>query len=248
MMKTITVNNINLLLPNSSSLLHSIESEQATLNRYFDISFWKDNDLVVGQSKGRNITWFVQSNLCDLPWVLRHYYRGGLIAKLINDRYLYSSLQNTRVYKEIALLEKMLSLGLPVPKPIAGKIQRKGFFYSADLLMEKLDARDLVALLKQSNFNETLWTNIGETIAEFHNQSIYHSDLNAHNILVDDKNKIWLIDFDKCEFRDDSSSWKNDNMERLNRSFEKEKNKFSSFNYNNGCWKILNAAYLNSLK
>ncbi len=246
-MKIITLNNINLLLPKGSSLLHSSDDEQAILNSCFDVSFWKDNNLLVGESKGRNITWFVQSNLTQLPWVLRHYYRGGLIAKLINDQYLYSSIKNTRVYKEIALLEKMLALGLPVPKPIAGKIQRKGLFYSADLLMEKLDARDLVALLKESKLNEPLWKNIGETIAEFHNQGVYHSDLNAHNILIDDNDKVWLIDFDKCETREESSAWKNDNMVRLKRSFEKEKKLFTSFNYNSDCWNVLKAAYLNRL-
>jgi len=246
-MKTITLNNINLLLPNNSLLSHSSESEQATLNSYFDINFWNANDLVVGQSKGRNITWFVQSNLCDLPWVLRHYYRGGLIAKFLNDQYIYSSIKNTRVYKEITLLEKMLALGLAVPKPIAGRVQRKGLFYSSDLIMEKLDAQDLVALLKESHFKEALWSSIGETIAQFHNQNVYHSDLNAHNILIDYSDKVWLIDFDKCELRENIGSWKNENMERLNRSFEKEKTKFSSLNYNNECWNILKMAYLRRL-
>jgi len=246
-MKVIALNNVNLLLPNSSSLLHSNDNEQNKINRYFDIDFWEISNLVVGQSKGRNITWFVKSNLSELAWVLRHYYRGGQIAKLINDQYFFASIKSTRVYKEIALLEKMLALGLPVPKPIAGRVRRKGLFYSADLIMEKLDAQDLVALLKESHFKEALWSSIGYTIAQFHNQNIYHSDLNAHNILIDSSDKVWIIDFDKCELRENKGSWKNENMERLKRSFEKEKNKYSSLNYNNECWNILKTAYLNRL-
>ena len=246
-MKVIVLNNVNLLLPNSSSLLHASDNDQDKINSYFDIDFWEGSNLVVGQSKGRNITWFVKSNLSELAWVLRHYYRGGLIAKLINDQYLFASIKSTRVYKEIALLEKMLALGLPVPKPIAGRVRRKGLFYSADLIMEKLDAQDLVALLKESDFKEALWSSIGDIIAQFHNQNIYHSDLNAHNILIDCSDKVWLIDFDKCELRENIGSWKDENMERLNRSFEKEKKLVPSFNYNNDCWDLLKKAYLNKL-
>ena len=40
--------------------------------------------------------------------------------------------------------------------------------------------------------------------------------------MLDIKNEVWLIDFDKCGIRQ-GSNWKNSNMVRLKRSFEKEK-------------------------
>ena len=62
---------------------------------------------------------------------------------------------------------------------------------------------------------------IGQTIAKFHHHQIYHHDLNIHNIMLDIENEVWLIDFDKCGIRQ-GSNWKNSNMARLKRSFEKE--------------------------
>ncbi len=242
-MRVIQLNNSSLLLPDNSSLLSDNSDVNNVLENYFNTIFWADNKQVIGQSKGRNVTWFIQSELANKAWVLRHYYRGGLVAKIIKDRYLFSSIDNTRVYKEVALLEKMIMLGLPVPKPIAGRIQRKGIFYRADLLMEKLEANDLAVLLKTTNLGESLWQSIGKSIAQFHNKGIYHSDLNAHNIMIDDYNKVWLIDFDRCEVRKKTVSWQKSNIDRLKRSFEKELEINEGFNFCHRNWCSLLEGY-----
>ena len=31
-----------------------------------------------------------------------------------------------------------------------------------------------------------------------HHAQVNHTDLNIHNILIDDSDKVWIIDFDKC--------------------------------------------------
>lgn len=54
-----------------------------------------------------------------------------------------------------------------------------------------------------------------------HDLGINHTDLNIHNILMDEQEKFWIIDFDKC-FQQSGESWKQGNLERLKRSFEKE--------------------------
>ena len=253
-MQIIKDKNSTYLFPSHSFLLPKNNKEKQLLSQIFDVEYWSKQEQIVGESVGRNITYFVKSELTDTPWVLRHYYRGGLIAKLIKDRYLFSSLENTRVYKEMSLLEKMIDLDLPVPKPIGGKIQVNGLFYRADLMMEKISAQDLVALLKSAPLSEKIWKLIGTTIADFHNQGVYHSDLNAHNIMLDNMdsiqgsdNKVWLIDFDQCEIREKASSWQQDNLNRLKRSFEKEKNINKPFYYSSKEWEYLNNEYTRKL-
>lgn len=54
-----------------------------------------------------------------------------------------------------------------------------------------------------------------------HNAGVNHTDLNIHNILIDDKDKVWIIDFDKCR-KQEHGDWKKQNLERLLRSFKKE--------------------------
>ncbi len=218
-----------------------------TNGSWFEAEYWKDLEAIVGESKGRFTTWFVRapSSMSASIWVLRHYYRGGLVAKLSRDKFFYLGLQQTRVYKEINLLVKMRQLGLPVPAAVGGRVTKRWFSYQCDLLMEKLQARDLVAVLSKSEIDSAGWYQIGQVIAEFHHHGIDHSDLNAHNIMLDDAGKVWLIDFDRCAQRALSKTWQQKNMDRLKRSFDKEKALHELFYFDNSNWEQLLKGYRN---
>jgi 3-deoxy-D-manno-octulosonic acid kinase len=219
-------------------------------SRWFDASYWQSKNRISGQSTGRNITWFIQapSKAAKMDWVLRHYYRGGLVAKISNDCYFFNGLTKTRAYREVNLLQEMISLKLPVPRPIAARVIKKSFFYHADLLMEKLEGEDLVHCLKKEALAESVWENIGKTIALFHNNGIYHADLNAHNILLDSNNKVWLIDFDRCKKRPIQRQWQNSNMNRLIRSFSKERSIDKSIWFQDNDWLFLKNGYNSVIK
>jgi 3-deoxy-D-manno-octulosonic acid kinase len=214
-------------------------------SRWFDASYWQSKDRISGQSKGRNITWFIKapSKAAKMDWVLRHYYRGGLVSKISTDNYFFNGLTKTRAYLEVELLQEMIKLKLPVPKPIAARVIKNGFFYCADLLMEKLEGEDLVHRLKKEGLAESVWNNIGKTIANFHNHGIYHADLNAHNILLDNNNNVWLIDFDRCQKRALQNQWQMSNMNRLLRSFSKERNIDNSIQFQDSDWLFLKNGY-----
>ncbi len=217
-------------------------------------SYWQKQNAITGSAQGRGTTWFIrycedssnnnQKNNQEKHWVLRHYYRGGLIGKVINDSYFFTSQKNTRAVKEFTLLARMQALALPAPKPIACCVTRHGLFYRADLLSSRIEnAQDLVAILTKQLITDELWFAIGKTIKQFHRQGIYHHDLNAHNILVDSNNKPWLIDFDQGEQRTIQQSWQQSNMQRLLRSFNKEKDKLSHFNWSENNWQALLSGY-----
>jgi len=214
-------------------------------SRWFDASYWQSKDRIIGQSRGRNITWFIKapSKAANMSWVLRHYYRGGLVSKISDDSYFFNGLTKTRAYREISLLQYMVSIDLPVPKPIAARVIKKGFFYRADLLMEKLSGEDLIHRLRKESLAETVWENIGQTIAGFHNHGIYHADLNAHNILVDGNDKVWLIDFDRCKKRAIQGQWQVNNINRLQRSFYKERGLNNVLQFHENDWQSLKKGY-----
>lgn len=215
---------------------------------WFDENYWQQQGCIVGESRGRHITWFIQPpvNIDDCEWVLRHYYRGGLIAKITADQFVYSGLNKTRGFREIELLLAMREMRLPVPKAVGARIVRKGLFYRADLLMEKIDAKDMVAILKVSKLSDELWHSIGRVVALFHCHGIYHADLNAHNILMDDSNKVWLIDFDRCDKRPINSSWQQQNIQRLKRSLVKEKALFPDLYFSDKNWNSFIKGYQSS--
>lgn len=46
--------------------------------------------------------------------------------------------------------------------------------------------------------------------------------------MLDDNDKPWIVDFDKCGFRE-PGEWKKENLDRLLRSLKKEKAKYDTF-------------------
>jgi 3-deoxy-D-manno-octulosonic-acid transferase len=97
---------------------------------FFDPHCWLQFDAVIGQSTGRNTVWFVQAK--QQRWVLRHYYRGGLIGKLNKDRFLKVPVPQSRAMAEFQLLQQMHQLGLPVPRPVAALFSTGKISYRAD--------------------------------------------------------------------------------------------------------------------
>ncbi|GIU22791.1 3-deoxy-D-manno-octulosonic acid kinase [Shewanella sp. MBTL60-007] len=213
---------------------------------WFGADFWRQHSAITGSSKGRYTTWFVDASRIaseQNQWVLRHYYRGGLIEKISRDQYLFTGLEKTRAVAELALLETLFEQGFAVPKPIAANVERSGLFYRADLIIERVEgAEDLVARLSKSAMSDEQWQTLGETIAQFHNHGVYHADLNAKNILIC-ADKFYLIDFDRGELRQTNSQWQQANMSRLLRSFRKELGKLSTLAFDEGNWQQLHQAY-----
>jgi len=133
---------INIKKDASSFLLFSdaLDLDNSISSDWFEVDYWRQKNRIMGESKGRHTTWFIDPPdiLSDQHWVLRHYYRGGLAAKFITDCYLYVGLHDTRPYLEVSLLINMEAMGLPAPKVIGARLQKKGLFYTADLLMERI--------------------------------------------------------------------------------------------------------------
>lgn len=190
----------------------------------FDIAFWQQKDAVLGSATGRGTTWFVQTE--TVPAALRHYRRGGLFGKLVKDSYLFTGWERTRAAEEFNLLHYLREAGIAVPRPLAARAVREGLTYQADILVEKIEgARDLVAILTEETLTPTQYRTVGRLVRQLHDAGVCHTDLNIHNILLDNEGCFWLIDFDKCGRRD-GDSWKAANLSRLQRSFNKEVERF----------------------
>lgn len=224
-------------------------SDHTELRAWFSANFWREQQAITGQSKGRNTVYFVRCG--EQEWVLRHYYRGGLPGKLLRDLFFYTGVMKTRSFQELELLWRMYHLGLPMPKPIAAYQKKRGLTYQADILIERIPhSQDLFQCLQEQTLPAEQWHRIGATIARFHQTGVYHSDLNCHNILLQRAercDKVWVIDFDRCEFRS-PGRWQVQNLERLHRSLEKEQQKFAAqakpFYFNSADWQHLIQGYV----
>lgn len=208
-----------------------------------DAHYWQQKKAIVGTAQGRGTTYFIKHKSVDM--VLRHYYRGGLVGKLIRDSYVYTGLENTRAKQEFDLLVLMVGLALPVPKPIAYRVRQHKLVYQADILTARINnAQDLVSMLQQRPLSREEWCRVGNVIAHFHHEGIYHHDLNCHNILLDNAGKVWLIDFDQGKQLPLSGGWQQQNLARLQRSFIKESKRLQPFYWHPEHWSYLQEGYL----
>lgn len=229
------------------AIAYCVTAAQAITTEWFDVSFWQQLGAVTGSSKGRYTTWFVKPALnkadTESEWVLRHYYRGGLIEKLSKDKYLFTGLHRTRAVAELALLTQLFNEGFSVPRPIAANVERSGLHYRADIIIERVEgAQDLVARLSKEVMTDQQWRQLGSCIAKFHQRGVYHADLNAKNILITD-DEFYLIDFDRGEIRAPKTKWQTANLSRLLRSFNKEKGKLPALAFTESNWQELLKGY-----
>ncbi len=182
---------------------------------------------------GRQAAWFVEGEFG--PAVLRRYRRGGLVARLSTDRYVWTGEQDTRSFAEFDLLHFMHRQGLPVPRPLAAAYWRKGAGYSAAILLQRLaGTRPLAHLLDDARPPE-----VAAAVFAMHEAGVWHADLNAYNILLDEQGKAWLIDFDKGRLRPMlSAERRRGNLLRLRRSLVKVAEQKGML-----WWEDLNRAY-----
>ena len=167
------------------------------------------------QAGGRQAAWFVSGEMGEA--VLRGYRRGGLIARLSRDRYVWLGEARTRSFAEYRLLRSLADQGLPVPAPLAAAYWRSGATYRAAILLARLPGvRPLAELLDQP-----VWQAVADVIARMHRLGVWHADLNAYNILLDAHGKAWLIDFDRGHQGGLSARARAANLARLRRSLQK---------------------------
>jgi 3-deoxy-D-manno-octulosonic acid kinase len=166
-------------------------------------------------SGGRAAAWFVKVGILDA--VLRHFRRGGLVAKLVASRYFWTGLGQTRAFREFDLLSTLWCAGLPVPRPMGAAVWKKGLTYRAALLTQRIaDAQPLA-----HSEDIDVWRRAGAVIASMHRFGVWHADLNVFNVLWDKQGKIWLIDFDRGRLCRLTAAQRTENLSRLLRSIKK---------------------------
>ena len=91
---------------------------------FFEPEYWRKHDAIEGTARGRGTTWFIRTG--DSSFVLRHYRRGGLMAKISKDRYWWRGENETRCLRRVVSHLSPASRGLARAHAHRGALQRAG--------------------------------------------------------------------------------------------------------------------------
>ena len=224
--------------------------DKAIINQISDERFtpqgWLHSEILTGElrSAGRGNTLYVGN--VPRQFVLRHYMRGGFVSKFLRDSYVFSGADKTRSFLEWRLLDKLSSNNLRVPRPAAARYCRRGTFYTADIITVRIpEVMSLSQYIAHKDPDEEFWHSIGAAIYEFHEAGVYHADMNAYNLQIDDDGLLWMLDFDKGALKS-PGRWQQQTLNRLHRSLHKIVDLEPRLNYRESNWDQLLEGYFNA--
>ena len=214
----------------------------------FDPASWLHSEPVTGShgSAGRGSAMFVGN--VPRQFVLRHFVRGGLVSKFVYDKYLWTGEDATRSFLEWRMLARMADRGLRVPRPAAARYCRRGPYYTADIITVRIPrVRPLSEVVVTGNCDAAFWRALGAAVQGFHGGGVYHADMNAHNLQIDDDGDLWMLDFDRGRLRH-PGPWQQRTLSRLHRSLEKIQAAHASLFFEPADWEHFLEGYFSAAR
>lgn len=222
-------------------ILHDETSIHKLESTHFNASYWQDKPGFsrIDGGRGGSVKIFIDGQVA----MLRQYLRGGLISRVLTDQYLWLGKSNTRPWQEWLILKQAIAAELPVPKPLGICVIRVGFYYRATLMTDFFEeTQTLAELLAHSSLPQASWLQLGRLLKQFQVKGFRHADLNANNILVDNQQQFFVIDFDRARMMDTLDDWQWKPLYRLQRSLDKI-NRTSPLHYGDDDWQALMDGY-----
>jgi 3-deoxy-D-manno-octulosonic acid kinase len=130
------------------------------------------------------------------PVVVKHYRRGGWVAR-VNQKY-YLRTGKTRCQAEYEQMARAGRLGVNVPAPVTfafkGRFLYQGWLITREIANQQTLARlSLLAPGRLPAVMASLRRQVSKLVAD----GLWHVDLHPGNVLVDDRGRVFLVDFDK---------------------------------------------------
>ncbi len=130
------------------------------------------------------------------PVVIKQYLRGGCMRFILKNRYVKWGKPRSQV--EYESMHKLRRLGIRTPGPVA--YAYRGFpFYSAWLITRQIENACTLAELSRQDIQRASDI-MGKVIAQIDKLiecRFRHVDLHPGNVVIDQKDRVFLVDFDK---------------------------------------------------
>jgi len=160
-------------------------------------------------------------------WVVRHYHRGGVMARFLHDRYARAG--GSRPLAELRASLETSRRRIATPAVVAGAVYPAGAFYRADLVTEEIPGGvDLAGVLFGGRGAALpppdALAAAGTLVRSLAEAGVRHRDLNAGNIVLQAGAaglRAWVVDLDGCVVGRASTAAAGAMRRRLERSLRK---------------------------
>jgi hypothetical protein len=154
--------------------------------------------------EGRAPVYALQLGLSHEWVVVRHVMRGGLIGRVLKDRFL----PPTRVTQELAAAFRLRLGGVPTPEVLAvATYQAGGFFRRADVVTRYVEgSADLAAVLGDARNDaqrHPILDAVARLLTRLTSAGAQHADLNLKNVLLTTSEQGYVahvLDVDRVHF------------------------------------------------
>jgi hypothetical protein len=179
------------------------------------------------------------SNFLDLNngLIKKHFLRKGAMS-IFNDSYLYLGLNSSRPVRELMnyidftyILNKLnndrIMKTFEFCSPVFSYVQRRGLFYTGDIILSKIEGITLDKYISANNINTKFYNDLAFCFKILFDNGIFNIDMNLRNIIFNiETQKISFIDFDKLIINPSKKGDKKSTLKVLTK-FKKSLNKFN---------------------
>ncbi len=139
--------------------------------------------------------------------VIKQYHRGGLMERILKDRYLRGGSPRSRI--EYEMLLHASRQGVNVPTPLGFITRGKGMLYSCWLVTREIPkARTLADIsLEDEDYASGRMADVARQVGKIIENRILHRDFHPGNVLVDATGRPYIIDFDKASITRMTKAW-----------------------------------------
>lgn len=132
--------------------------------------------------------------------------RGGLLARWVKKSYL--RIGKTRAQIEFEQLQAVKKIGVQAPQPVAFAC-KGSLFYRNWLVTLEIPCVQSMAQLSRTTpqLVPAALHSLCRQVDLLINEGILHADFHPGNVLVDDRDNVYLIDFDKAGVCRRSRAW-----------------------------------------
>ncbi len=132
--------------------------------------------------------------------IVKPYFRGGILRHLNRRTYLKAG--KPRSVAEFEMLFLVRTFGVNAPEPFAYAFQKKYVvFYHAWLAMMEIPGTITLGELSRTDPSRGRWVlpELEKQINLLWDYGVLHVDLHPGNVLVDQMDRVYIIDFDKAK-------------------------------------------------